>query len=452
MKIPQILTIEWIKAAYKNKELTPRELLKEIIKREAEHADKNIWIIRPSANIASVYINALKEEDMDSLPLWGIPFVIKDNIDLEYYNTTAACKEYSYVAKESATVVAKLIRCGAIPIGKANLDQFATGLVGVRSPYGECHNAYQPELISGGSSSGSAVSVALGMAAFALGTDTAGSGRVPAALNALIGYKPPVGAWSTKGVVPACASLDCVTVFANRLEDVILVNQCARGYDEDCCWSKELPEPTRTKPKKIYLSEDALEFYGDYEEIYRNKWRKAESRILQIAEQNGITVEYIDYTLFADAASILYDGPWVAERWKDLGGFITSHPGAALPVTETILKSGSNPEHTAEQLFISIHKLENYRHITKKLMKDAVLILPTVGGTFTREQVRMDPIVTNSKMGLYTNHCNLLDLCAIAVPEDSNDRYIPFGITIFGLSNSEGLLLNVADSFLSNNK
>ena len=225
---PKKLTMTWIRNSYKEGSLTPEELAGEIVRRAEKYRDYNIWIVAPDLKRMMGYIEKLPK-DMESLPLWGIPFAVKDNIDVAGSPTTAACPDYAYDPKEDAAVVKKLIEAGAFPVGKTNLDQFATGLVGIRSPYGEVKNALDPELISGGSSSGSAVSVALGMAAFSLGTDTAGSGRVPAALNCLVGYKPSLGAWSTKGVVPACASLDCVTVFANSLEDAEKVNLAARG-------------------------------------------------------------------------------------------------------------------------------------------------------------------------------------------------------------------------------
>lgn len=224
---PEKITLTWVKQAYKNNELTPYELVDEIIRRADAEKDKNIWITSPSHELSYKYIENLPENS-ESCPLWGVPFAIKDNIDLEGIPTTAACPDYAYIPEKSAFVVQKLIKAGAIPIGKTNLDQFATGLVGTRSPYGEVHNAHDPELISGGSSSGSAVAASLGMAVFSLGTDTAGSGRVPAMLNTLVGFKPPLGSWSTNGVVPACASLDCVTVFANSLDDALEVNKYAK--------------------------------------------------------------------------------------------------------------------------------------------------------------------------------------------------------------------------------
>lgn len=440
---PDKLTIQWLRQSYESQEITPMEVAELIVKRAEEKKDYNIWIEQPDLAQMKKYIDKLPQ-NVNSLPLWGIPFAIKDNIDLEQVPTTAACKEYAYIPKRSAAVVEQLLKAGAIPVGKTNLDQFATGLVGTRSPYGEVHNAYNPELISGGSSSGSAVCVALGMAAFSLGTDTAGSGRVPAALNGLVGYKPPVGAWSSKGVVPACASLDCVTAFANNLDDAKLVNQFARGFDPECPWSRSFSEPISKVPRKICLAKEQITFYGPYAKVYEKKWNQAVKRL----EKTGIEIEYIDYSMFKKAASILYDGPWVAERWKDLGDFVESHPGKTFPVTETILRSGAKAEHTAVSVFKAMHELQAFKAKVKEILRDAVLIMPTAGGTFSREEVRKAPIATNSQMGLYTNHCNLLDLCAIALPENTMDTEIPFGITVFALAEAEDLLLGMAEEFL----
>ena len=443
MFFPEKLTCRWIASAYSDG-MTPYDLLDEIIRRADAEDDKNIWIVKPSKELCSKYIDRLPK-DKSSLPLWGIPFAIKDNIDLEGVPTTAACPDYAYTPEKNSFVVQKLIDAGAIPVGKTNLDQFATGLVGTRSPYGEVHNAYQPELISGGSSSGSAVSVALGMAAFALGTDTAGSGRVPAMLNTLVGYKPPLGSWSTSGVVPACASLDCVTVFANDLEEARLVDKYAKGFDNDCIWSRKYEQKGDKLPEKVYVSKDEPRFFGDYADIYRKKWYNAVRRI----ESLGVKTERIDCSMFEKAALILYEGAYVAERWQDLKEFIENNPGKTFPVTEQILRSGAKDEQTAAKLFENLHELQYYRHKTKEILDNAVIIMPTAGGTFTREQVRNDPVNTNSLMGLYTNHCNLLDLAAVDIPENSGDRQNPFGITVFALCDSENLMCAFAEKFLS---
>lgn len=441
---PERFTISWIKNHYKNKTLRPEQIVEEMIRRAEKYREYHIWITPPDRDQIQQYIAALPK-DRENYPLWGIPFAVKDNIDVAGMPTTAACEAFRYEPSTDATVIEKLVRAGAIPMGKTNLDQFATGLVGTRSPYGETYNALDPEMISGGSSSGSAVAVALGMAAFSLGTDTAGSGRIPAALNSLIGYKPPLGAWSAKGVVPACASLDCVSVFANDLEDVRTVNLVVRGKDETFCWSREFSDPVEKIPEKVYLPKEKPHFFGTYAKVYERKWVQAVKRV----EMSGIDMEYIDTSLFSKAAAVLYDGPWIAERWADLGGFVKENPGKLFPVTERILKSGGLPEYTASSVFSAVHQLQEYKHRANQMLKNAVLVMPTAGGTFTRDEVRENPIETNSQMGLYTNHCNLLDLCAAAVPENCSDRKVPFGITIFSKADQEGLVLKMAETFLA---
>lgn len=444
---PERISINWLKEKYRSGEITPRDVVEEIISRCRKYENYNIWIVKPDLKWIGFYLENLEQMDT-SLPLWGIPFAIKDNIDLAGIPTTAACPAYAYTPEENATVVGKLLQAGAIPIGKTNLDQFATGLVGTRSPYGECHNALDPEMISGGSSSGSSVSVALGLASFALGTDTAGSGRVPAMLNNLVGYKPPIGAWSTKGVVPACASLDCVTVFAESLSDAKVVDSVARGYDENCSWSREIEAKPDRLPAVIYLPDELLDFYGTWKDEYIDKWKKAVKRIVRLAQRNKIEVKYIDYQMFQDAALILYEGAYVAERWEDLKDFVENHPKETFPVTETILRSGAKPEQTAAKLFGNLHELQIYKQKAHQMLKDGVLIMPTAGGSFTREQVREDPIATNSKMGLYTNHCNLLDMVAVAIPQDTTDRVRPFGITAFSRFDREEIVFGFANAFL----
>lgn len=444
--IPQTLSIKWLREKYLEKAITPDQVINEIINRALEDKQMNIWITPPDLAFIHPYLEHLSTLDIEQSPLWGIPFAIKDNIDLAGVPTTAACPDYAYTPKEHATVVRRLIDSGAVPVGKTNLDQFATGLVGTRSPYGETHNALKDELISGGSSAGSSVAVARGQAAFALGTDTAGSGRVPAALNGLFGFKPSLGAWSTKGVVPACASLDCVTVFTNLLDDVYSVDKVVRALDKKNSWSKSMPSPLPALPQKIYLPKTDLVFYGPYGTQYKRVWLDTIKKICK----SGIPVEMIENNLFSEAGRLLYEGPFVSERWADLGDFVTSHPGALYPVTEKILRSGE--KHTASELFSSVHQLAHFKSKARDLLKDAVLIMPTAGGTWTREQVRNDPIRTNSMMGGFTNHCNLLDLCAISVPSMEAAEKVPFGITLFSLSEHEDFILGLAEKFLNPSK
>ena len=441
---PQPLTIARLREMYLNNELTPEEVVVEIIHRVKQDEDMNIWITPPAMERIQPYLDRLASLDRKSLPLWGIPFAIKDNIDLAGVPTTAACPQYAYIPEKSATVVERLIEAGAIPLGKTNLDQFATGLVGTRSPFGETKNALKEELISGGSSSGSAVAVARGHAAFALGTDTAGSGRVPAALNRLVGFKPSRGAWPTAGVVPACASLDCVTVFAHNLQDALEVDRIVRGEDETDPWSRYFPNVSPKSPSKICLPKQPLSFFGPFREGYRNAWMKTMKRL----ERLRLPIEYIDYDLFSEAASLLYEGPWVAERWADLGDFVKANTEDVFSVTEKVLSSGASPDHTAASAFQAMHRIQSIKHKVKKLLKDAVLVLPTCGGTWTREQVRLDPIRTNNEMGKYTNHCNLLDLSAIAIPAEDAEANVPFGMTMFSLAEQEGLIFGLASQFL----
>jgi allophanate hydrolase len=441
--MPRFLSVAWLREQYLTRRLTPVDVVAEIIKRSQADERFNIWITPPSEELVTSFLEKLKLRDIESMPLWGMPFAVKDNIDLANVPTTAGCPEYQYVPTESAVVVAKLVAAGAVPVGKTNMDQFATGLVGTRSPYGETHNALREELISGGSSSGSAVAVARGQAAFALGTDTAGSGRVPAGLNNIYGFKPSCGAWSVKGVVPACLSLDCVSVFANSLNDCLQVDRVVRGYEAGDPWSKKIPVPRTELPRVLYLPDQKPEFFGPYAAEYAAAWERAERKLLNM----GVAVRRIDYGLFAKAAAILYEGPWIAERWADLGEFVATRPETVHAVTATILRSGANLDAAA--LFKSIHQVRVFRAETRQLMEDAILVMPTSGGSWSREAVKQNPLDTNQAMGRYTNHCNVLDLCAVSIPAGFAAAGVPFGITLFALSGREGLLTAVAEQFPS---
>ena len=435
-------TVDFYKEKYLEKSLTLVEMMETVISKATENERFNIWIEKPVKERILPFIEALGDEpDYDKKPLWGIPFAVKDNIDLAGYPTTAACPKYSYEAKESATAVQRLIDAGAIPMGKTNLDQFATGLVGTRSPYGEVHNSINEELISGGSSSGSAVSVALGEVAFSLGTDTAGSGRVPGSLNNLYGWKSSVGAWPTKGVVPACASLDCVTVFANSLEDADLVDRVVRGRDKNDKWSKDIKRGENKAPVKIIIPDKKPDFYGPFAKEYEKAWNESIEKLKAI----GITVEKADVSFLQEAALLLYGAECVAERWSDLGEFVTANEADIFPVTKVILESGNKSEYSAEGLFRTLHKLKGYKLMSDNLLEDAVLILPTCAGTYTRDQVRENPIETNSDMGKYTNHCNLLDMAAMAVPTAIMEKNMPFGVTIFAKAADEELIFGLAE-------
>jgi len=438
--VPELLSIDVLKEAYKSGALSPEAVVRHIIERVEEDKGMNIWITPPEFETIRPYLDRLKLHKPEELPLWGIPFAIKDNIDLAGTPTTSACPDYQYIPRSSAPVVERLIAAGAIPLGKTNMDQFATGLVGTRSPYGETHNALKPELISGGSSSGSAVAVARGHVSFALGTDTAGSGRVPAALNGIIGYKPRLGAWPTRGVVPACASLDCVTVFTISEADVWQVDRIVRGFDVSDPWSANHSSPVRRLPERICLPKEPPSFFGPYAKVYRRAWEEAVKKVEQLPAE----VVYIDTGLFEEASALLYDGPFVSERWSSLGPFVEAHPGSTLPVTETILRSGQEGKSDAVTLFRAMHRIRAIRREASRLLDRAVLVLPTVGGTWTREEVRDRPFETNGALGRYTNHCNLLDLSAIALPAGEAASDLPFGITFFALGEQESHVRGIA--------
>ncbi|NJP36046.1 allophanate hydrolase [Alkalicoccus luteus] len=435
-------TIAVLRAQYIEGTRTPEEVIDELVQAAADDPG-NIWIDPPKMEALQPYLDALHELNPEEAPLWGIPFAVKDNIDVGGMPTTAGAPAYAYTPAEHAPVVADLIRAGAIPVGKTNLDQFATGLVGTRSPYGETHNTLKPELISGGSSSGSAAAVASGQVPFALGTDTAGSGRIPAALNGLYGWKASLGAWSTRGVVPACESLDCVTAFARTMEDVTRIDHVVRRYDPEHAWSRPLADPAVKKPERIFVPEEAPSFFGPYADAYRKAWERA----LKQAETLGIPVETLDTSGMEAVAEELYSGPFVAERWAALGAFTEQHPGAVHEVTEAVLRTGEDEKHSAASLFQAQHRTEKEKAKTKQALSKSVLMLPTAGGTWSRDEVRQNPISTNSQMGAYTNHCNLLDLSAIALPAGEAAADVPFGVTFFATAEEEGLLFAVGQAW-----
>ncbi|MFC3746919.1 allophanate hydrolase [Paenibacillus sp. GCM10012306] len=435
--VPNLLSVEVLHKGYCNHQFTPQDVIAAIIQRAEQTQEKNIWILAPSLERIQPYLDQLEQLDPEDCPLWGIPFAVKDNIEVAGWPLSAACPDFAYIPDHHATVVERLISAGAIPVGKSNLDQFATGLVGTRSPYGDTHNALRAELISGGSSSGSAVAVACGQAAFALGTDTAGSGRVPAALNHLIGYKPAVSAWPTKGVLPACRSIDCVTVFTHVLDDAERVDLVVRGIDREDPYSLDRPLRRGVMPDTLLLPKGSLQFYGPFAEQYEEAWNRKKQAIAEM----GVRVKEVDISLLEEAAALLYEGPLVSERWTDLEDFVEKHPGSVFPVTETVLRSGKKEEFTAAALFKAQHRLAEIRRSIAALLEGNVLVLPTCGGTWTREQVKANPIETNSKMGLYTNHCNLLDLSALALPAGWAEAGLPFGITLFTLPEEEANLV-----------
>lgn len=442
------LNIKSLKELYKSDKLTPRELILSIKEKIKEYKDHNIWIYTLSDEELEVYIKNLEDKNIDDLPLYGIPFAIKDNIDLVNIPTTAGCTEYEYIPKKSAFVVNELIKAGAIPIGKTNLDQFATGLVGTRSPYGECKNSFNSEYISGGSSSGSAVAVALDMVSFSLGTDTAGSGRVPAAFNNLIGLKATKGVLSTSGVVPACRSLDCVTVFTKSLDDIEGVFEIVNKYDEEDIYSREYKQSSKestskTKAKFTFTipKKEQLKFFDD-EEAKELFFKAVES----FKSIGGEVIE-IDYEPFNESANLLYSGPWVTERFIAIKDTITKTPEVVEKTVRAIISGGK--KNDAINYFESEYTLKkNKKYANKIFDKYEFMLTPTTGTIYKIDEVNNDPIALNTNLGYYTNYMNLLDLSAMALPAGFRKNGLPFGITIVANSFDEEKLFNYSSKYL----
>ncbi len=433
------LDLSTLRAAYAAGTLTPTALVEEIWRRIEGYNDPAVWIHRLSRDELLLRAHEIEKRGTSDQPLYGVPFAIKDNIDLAGVPTTAACPEFAYTPSGPAFVVQRLLDAGAIPIGKTNLDQFATGLVGVRSPYGVPRNPFHPEMIPGGSSSGSAVAVSAGLVSFSLGTDTAGSGRVPASFNNLVGLKPTKGAFSTRGVVPACRSLDCVSVFALTVEDTAAIAAVAGGYDASDPFARPTPQnasaPVAT-PSTFRFGVPAagqLDWFGDT--------RSPECFVRAVSDLEklgGIRIE-IDFTPFRDAARLLYEGPWVAERWSAVREFYANHAGAIWPVTRRIIEGGE--KLLAVDAFESGYKLAALRRAADVTWtKVDTMVLPTAATIYTRAQVEADPITLNSRLGTYTNFANLLDTAALAVPTGFRSDGLPFGVTLFGPAWSDARL------------
>jgi allophanate hydrolase len=434
---PLSLDLTSVQAAYAAGTLTPTKLVGEIIRRLDAQGDPAVWIHRLPHDELLAHARRLESRSPAGLPLYGVPFAIKDNLDLAGAPTTAACPEFAYSPAESAVVVQRLLEAGAIPVGKTNLDQFATGLTGVRSPYGIPRNPFRPEVIPGGSSSGSAVAVSAGLVSFALGTDTAGSGRVPAGLNNLVGLKPTRGALSTRGLVPACRSLDCVSVFALTCADAAAVGRVLEGIDPADPYSRPRPKAAPVAPPSRIGVPGAgdLAFFGDAaaEQLFH--------RSLDRVAALGARLVEIDFAPFRETAALLYQGPWVAERWAGLRAFHQHHAGAFLPVTRQIVEAGG--DLSAVDVFDGLHKLAALaRRAGAEWEKMDALLLPTIPRPYTLAEVAAEPVLLNSHLGTYTNFVNLLDLCAVAVPAGFRADGLPWGVTLLAPAWSEPALLD----------
>jgi allophanate hydrolase len=434
------LDIASLQAHYRSGSLTPSDVIREVYRRIRALSDIPIWINLVSEEDAMRAVEALPGSA--SSPLFGIPFAIKDNIDAAKLPTTAGCPMFSYVADEDATIVGHLKKAGGILLGKTNMDQFATGLVGARSPYGTCSSVFHPQYISGGSSSGSAVAVAAGLVSFALGTDTAGSGRVPAAFNNLVGLKPTRGVLSTYGVVPACRSLDCVSLFCLTAEDAEAVLLIAAGYDRKDPYSRHLPPESlfgSTYRIGIPTSQDLYMVDQGYLPLFT----KAGERIASL----GHILFEVDLKPFLQAAQLLYGGPWVSERFAAVGRFVKEQAEAVHPVVRDIILSGEN--YSAADAFNAQYALERFRQETTETWKVVdFLLLPTAPDIFRIAEVQSDPVALNSRLGIFTNFVNLLDLAAVAVPAGFRADGLPFGITFVGQTFSDRSLLALAAAYL----
>ena len=431
-----------LREAYRARRLSPTDVAAEALRRIAGYADPAVWVTRVPEDAVMARANALVTINPESLPLFGIPFAVKDNIDCAGMPTTAACPSFAYTPPRSAHVVERLIAAGAILLGKTNLDQFATGLVGTRSPYGAPRCVFDQRYISGGSSSGSAVAVAAGLVAFALGTDTAGSGRVPAAYNNIIGVKPTRGLLSTRGVVPACRSLDCVSIFAHTAGDGLDVLRVVAEFDSEDDYSRhEIPlRLAETAPRFGVLAPSEREFFGDTESA-----RLYERAIERLAALGAAPVE-IDFAPFRKAGALLYEGAFVAERLAALKTFIADHEQAMDASVRAII--------TGAVRFSALDAFESqYSLAACKRAADAewarmdVLMLPTAPTQYTVEDVNADPITLNRQVGHYTNFVNLLDYCAVAVPAGFKRDGLPFGVTLVTPAFSDVSLALIADRF-----
>src|SRR5216684_2993366 len=434
-------TVAAIVAAHRAGILSPAQTVARSFARIRDHSDPAIFISLRDEKEALAEAEGLTTKEGAQLPLYGIPVAVKDNIDVAGLPTTAGCPAFSYLPSHDATSVARLRAAGAIIIGKTNLDQFATGLVGVRSPYGIPRNPFRPDLIPGGSSSGSAVAVAAGLVPLALGTDTAGSGRVPAALNNIVGLKPSLGLVSTYGVVPACRTLDCVSVLALTVDDAFATLAAMAGPDTADPYSRAralgalgpMPEGIRLG---VPVPGQRL-FFGD--KASAAAYEAALARFVRL----GAHIVEIDIEPFYETARLLYEGPWVAERYIAARSLIASDPESMHPVTRQIILGGARP--SAVDTFAALYKLEELRRVRDHTFRriDA-LVLPTMPTAYTVDQVLADPIGLNSRLGTYTNFVNLLVLCAAAVPASMRDDGVPFGVTLLALAGRDALLASIA--------
>jgi allophanate hydrolase len=442
-------TIAVIVQSHRSGAATPEATIANCYARIRAHRDPAIFIALRDEADALAEAKALAATGNTDLPLYGVPVAVKDNIDVKGLPTTAACPAFSYQPTKDATCVARLKRAGAIMIGKTNLDQFATGLVGVRTPYGVPRNLFNPALIPGGSSSGSGIAVGAGLVPLALGTDTAGSGRVPAGLSNIVGLKPSLGLVSTAGLVPACRTLDCASVFTLTVDDAFTALEVVAGSDPADPYSRPRPlgavGPFRAGVRLGVPLPGQRLFFGD-----KSSAAAYDAALARFTQLGAVIVE-IDIEPFYETARLLYEGPWVAERYITARKLIASSPESMHPVTRQIILAGAHP--SAVDAFAAFYELEELRRVRDHtfLAIDA-MVLPTVPTVYTIEQVHADPIGLNSRLGTYTNFVNLLDLCALAVPAAMHADGTPFGITLLAQAGQDAALAALGRVFHADTK
>ncbi len=436
------LSIAAIASAVQARTRSAADVIGDVLERLAiyDKVQDAVWISRfdPGQLRAAAATVDARIAAGEVLPLAGVPFAIKDNIDVAGLATTAACPAFAYVPARSATLVERLVAAGAIPIGKTNLDQFATGLNGTRSPYGIPRNAYNRAYVTGGSSSGSAVAVAAGLVAFGLGTDTAGSGRVPAAFNHLIGLKPTRGRWSNHGVLPACRTLDCVTVFATDTTDAAMVDAAVAGFDAADAWSRPLTDAPRASRRIGIPLPHQRPWFGDLESGFL-----FDSALASLDANPDIGLIEVDIAPLNEAARLLYDGPFVAERTTVIKDLLQRDPDAIHPVVRGIVEKGL--DYTAVDTFNALYRLAELARMAETIWADIdMLLLPTAPTCYRVAEMLAAPVALNANLGAYTNFVNLLDMAAIAVPTGVRGNGTGFGVTLIGPAATDRALIAAA--------
>ncbi len=430
---------EW-KAGYANNIIQLEDLYAMV--EQFDHADP-AWISIASIEQLTAQIDALKQiENSAALPLFGVPIAVKDNIDVVGFASTAAFKLFTDIKTEDAFVVQRLKQAGAIIVGKTNLDQFATGLVGTRSPFGTVANTFNPDYVSGGSSSGSGSVVARGLVPIALGTDTAGSGRIPAAFNNIVGLKPTKGRFSNTGLLPACKSLDCISIFALTVVDATAVAEVMEGFDVTDSYSRVNPAtaPAKFSAQLNLAIPKQLEFFGDAQSA------DAFQQALTELKNLGAELTEIDFSAFSQLASQLYQGSWVAERTAAVADLLETSVQDFDPTVLEIIQKGQ--QYTAVDAYNAEYlKQELARDIQQTLAQFDALVVPSSPTIHTLAEMAESPIENNSHFGTYTNFTNLADLSAIAVPAGFRADGLPFGITFIAPAWHDTALADFAEKW-----